>query len=123
MIVRVKGVPDSDGIIRVSCGADTIEIELPTPAAANPADPIPMNPNNIPVTWLVAPLSRDGKLDVDAAIKTIQARRADPHELDYKGVVVDIPDANLHDLADFGKRASQIMPDLPIVLKSKGRLP
>lgn len=129
MVTTVIGIPNSEGIVRISCGGDIVEIKVvlaganssdsargrrprETPGGDNsssPAGELPVitpgdlptviNPGDLPATWLQAPSADDGRLDAKELIERIRKQIADPAQANPEGVVVVTPTVNLHDLA------------------------
>lgn len=139
MATRVIAVPDSNGLIRVACGSDVIEIQVVTAAAAGPgggaivgggtAPPVrPGNPFKDPFaafvhdlhdnapggpdTILRVPRGPDGKIDVNRLLAEAHQQVSDPGRPDPRAVVITAEEANLHELHQLGEQIAETMPDL-----------
>ncbi len=139
MAMRIIGIPDDDGIIRVSCGGETIEIQVVTRAAggAGPAQPardlnpfddpftrmvrdLRTNPFDLPSSYITAPQAGDGRVDVDRLIDEVRRQFADPGRPDPLGVVVSAVDANIHELGRLGGRIADEVSRLALAVDFRG---
>jgi hypothetical protein len=153
LVTSVIGVPDSKGIIRVSCGGDTIEINVisrgsaeadvpqvtpendqrikndPSPHPIGPQDNAPKNPWDTPVNPGDVPTnwfhvpSTDGRFDPVTLIDQFRRQTADPGQANPEAVFVVTPTANLHDLARLREQLDREAPGLPIGFRMNEKLP
>lgn len=137
MITQVIGIPDSNGVIRVSCGHDTIEVHIPsalsasgggvsmignaplnaqaTPGAA-PPKPVYLNPFDNPMAYIAVPCKEDGGFDILKLVEQVNLQFADPTRPDPCGIVYSTLQANVHEITRLNESVAQNISDLPLVL-------
>lgn len=103
MAIRIRATPDANGIITVSCGADTIEIEVAggQTASGNPFDP--------PFLSIVRPHSVEHIVGMVA--ESLPRPKPGPHTLLLHSPAIDV-----HHVAQLGARLSDV-PGLQIVVR------
>lgn len=123
MVTRVIGIPDADGVIRIACGGDIIEIEIPgaKPASGggstNPGPgAVPPNPGDVPGTYLRVPVTADGKLDVEQLLQDLRHPWSDPTKSRPRMVLLQARQPDLHELSQMGKQIGKIADNLPLVI-------
>lgn len=148
-MTRVFMIPDSEGVIRVSCGNDTLEIQIATAASSPPASPSPpspstqssppntptpppstsspgpfdtvFNPFDLPGAYIHAPRDSDGKVDLRKLVREILDQTENPALPDPSGVVLSSDNANLHDVSALCKKIAEAAPTLSFGLDFSGR--
>ncbi len=147
MVTRVIGIPDSNEIIRIACGGDIIEIQIPGNAGpagggvqttgssggslptTNPLkDPFAAivqemgeNPFKLPTAYIM-PRTITGRLDTTSIVKQVLDQIADTNRANPRAVILDVSNVNLHELSDLGKKLSYEAPDIPIAIDFGGTL-
>jgi hypothetical protein len=140
-MTRVFMIPDSEGVIRVSCGNDTLEIQIVTAASVTPNAPPPppnrlspppnsptpppstssppanpfrtvFNPFRLPGAYIDAPRGKDGDVDLPELVRRVLKQTDNPALPDPIGVVVSTHNANLHDVSELGRKIAEAAPNL-----------
>ncbi len=145
MAIRVIGIPDRDGIIRISCGGEVIEIQVApaggggsgggtsaTPGGPRAPDPfgpfagvvgdIMRNPFDLPGAYITPPRTALGKTDLGHLMGTVERQFADPHTPNPRVVVLNVAEANLHEIGALGRELSKTHADLPLAIDFGGLL-
>ncbi|CCV10565.1 hypothetical protein [Mesorhizobium sp. STM 4661] len=124
MVTRVIGIPDKDGIIRVSCNGEMLEIQVPgyQPAGGDvagiPIKPrsVPANPSDIVGTYVTVLKKADGKLDVEQLLNDIGSMKADPGRPDPSIILFRAQEVDLHEISRWGQQIEQATSDLPLAI-------
>ncbi len=131
MTTRVIGIPDADGVIRIACGGDVVEIVVapkPSPQAQGPVpdpfgDPfaalvaeIADSAVDLPGAYLAAPVTPSGEVDLPALVDSRGRQRADPGRPDPRAVILQVGEIDLHRIAALGEAMAREAPDLPLVI-------
>ncbi|MBC9031720.1 hypothetical protein IAG41_04885 [Sphingomonas sp. JC676] len=120
MTVRIKAKADPDGIIRIKCGNDIIEIDLSDDDWPSTPTPVsPSNPADDPYTFYVAdPFAADGIVKI---VEQLNVVRADPTQLDPR-IVSFVPQAALdvHDVARLVHGVESVLPDATLAFDLSG---
>ena len=149
MVRRVIGIPDRNGIIAISCGGDIVEIHVisdftpPSSGSSNPTmsgtgdtdhsinpfsepfagimEGIKDNPFDLPFSYIRS-TTVGGKIDTASIVKQVLDRIADQDQDNPSAVILDLNNANLHELSELGQKMSSQAPDVPIVVDFGGLL-
>ncbi|BAB51066.1 mlr4403 [Mesorhizobium japonicum MAFF 303099] len=127
MITHVIGIPDKNGIIRVSCGSDIIEIQVVPPAGGSagepaggevdpPPGPVGINPGDIPVIYLTVPKKAGGELDLEQLLKDYEGRISDPDKPNPSMILFQAQHADLHEVSRLKQQIAKEMRDLPLAI-------
>ncbi|HEV2865987.1 MAG TPA: hypothetical protein VGX37_05690 [Allosphingosinicella sp.] len=111
MATRIYAIPDKDGIIRVSCGADELEIVVTGGATAKAsrkkASPFDQpSPFDRPQAMHIPDFAGEGGgINVDAIVRRVRAQKKAPHLPDPDGVVLRRRGpVDLHDVSRLSSR-------------------
>jgi hypothetical protein len=147
MVKRVLVIPASEGVFQLSCGDDTLEIQVvmaaPAPSRASSAPPSPspsssqasppvtssppdntsrtvFNPFRLPEAYITAPRDEDGNIDLPELLRRFREQSENPALPDPIGVVLSTDNANLHDISTLHKRIAEAAPHLSFALDFSG---
>jgi hypothetical protein len=134
MVTRVIGIPDKDGIIRISCGGDIIEIVVggsgggPTASAPrddeNPFDrrfanivrEIESNPFDLPGTYLNLEKPPGGQVDLADLVDRYLRQMRDSMAQGPIAVVLAADRMDLHEISDLGRQIDRAMDGIPLAI-------
>lgn len=128
MAIRFPAVPDKDGIVRIRCGDDVLEIELMQPTSAvsrgTTAPPDDPDPTEIIVVGLrggregLLPFSlmSEGKLDLDGLMLALNQRFEDPAMVDPQTVMLMGPEVDVHAMSALGRRLAELGRDIRLAV-------
>lgn len=120
MATRIIAIPDANGLIRIACGGDILEIEVQ--AASQPANGDPFlnpftpvhipNPFDTPGAYINLQHGQDGKPDIDRLVASARDQIADGSRPDPAGVILNVETANLHDITRAAAQIARVLPQL-----------
>ena len=122
MVTRVTGIPDKDGIIRISCNGEILEIQVADPAGGGRVAGIPKprrvpaNPGDIVGTYVIVSQKPDGTLDTEQLLADIGNMKADPGRLDPSIILFRTQEVDLHEISRWGQQIEEAASDLPLVI-------
>lgn len=124
MATRIIAIPDANGLIRIACGGDILEIEVQ--AASQPANGDPFlnpftpvhipNPFDTPGAYINLRHGQDGTPDIDRLVASARDQIADGSRPDPAGVILNVETANLHDITRAAAQIARVLPQLLLAI-------
>lgn len=118
MATRIIAIPDANGLIRISCGGDILEIEIQgaQPAGGAPGFfPLP-DPFGTPGAYISVQHKRDGKPDIDRLVASARSQIADASSPDPAAAVLNAETADLHEITRAVAQIAQVLPQLLLAI-------